>query len=88
MNESNAHLSFGDVVLVGTGSHKSSKAWDHKVEDGTNDGDWLGNAGNVGSHFPHLLVSLINLHYFVIEVLRGSLFVILVVDLNTSDLKF
>ena len=88
MHESNAHLSFGDIVLVGASSHKSSKAWDHKVQNCTNDGDWFGNAGNVSSHFPNLLVRLIDLHYFVIEVFRGSLFVILVVDLYSSDLKF
>ena len=88
MHEGNAHLSFGNIVLVGASCHKSSKAWDHKVENRTNDGDWFGNAGNVSSHFPYLLVRLIDLHYFVIEVLRGSLFVILVVNLYSSDLKF
>ena len=88
MHERHPHLSFRHIVLVGAGRHQSAEAWDHEVEDRTNDGDRFGNAGNVSGHLPNLLICFVHLKDFVIEVLRGPLLVVLVIDLNSTDLEF
>ena len=88
LDEGDRHLSLGHILLGRAGRHQGSQAWDDQVEDGSYDGDWFGNAGHISSQLPDLLVHVIYRQHLVIEVLGGPLLVVLVINLNSTNLDF